>query len=289
VNAGSLENKGIEITVSTKNLVGPFTWNTDFNISFNQNKIKSLNGNTPLFVDNYGLNANFGIDQAGFPANEFYGYVTDGIFQTPKEVTDHASQIPGTAPSNGTSPGDIRFKDLNSDGVINAGDRTYIGNPSPQFIYAMSNSFTFKGFDLTVFLQGVYGNKVFNANAIYQESMAIAQNQTVRTLNRWEGQGTSDYMPRAVYGDPNQNTRASTRYIEDGSYLRIKNITLGYTLPVSVAKSLHFASMRAFASCQNLATFTHYSGFDPEVGANGVDYSVYPVTRTISLGVNLNL
>ncbi|MEP6684036.1 MAG: TonB-dependent receptor, partial [Parafilimonas sp.] len=182
VNAGSLENKGIEIGVSTRNLVGAFTWNTDFNISFNENKIKSLNGNKPLFVDNYGLNANFGIDQSGFPANEFYGFVTDGIFQTQKDIDNHAVQQAGTTSFNSTSPGDIRFLDLNSDGVINADDRTYIGNPNPKFIYAMNNSFSYMGFDLSVFLQGVYGNRIFDANNIYQESMSTAQNQTERTL-----------------------------------------------------------------------------------------------------------
>ena len=169
----------------------------------------------------------------GFPANEFYGFVTDGIFQNQKEIDNHAVQQAGTTSYNSTSPGDIRFIDLNSDGVINADDRTYIGNPNPKFIYAMNNSFSYMGFDLSVFLQGVYGNKIFNANNIYQEGMSTAQNQTARTLQRWEGEGTSNYMPRAIYGDPNQNARVSNRFIEDGSYLRIKNLTLGYTLPHS--------------------------------------------------------
>ena len=289
INAGSMQNKGIEIGVLTKNITGAFSWNTDFNISFNQNEIKSLNDSTPLFVDNYGLNANFGIDQKGHPANEFYGFVTDGIFQNQKDVDNHAVQQAGTTACNSTSPGDIRFKDLNSDGVINAGDRTYIGNPNPKFIYAMNNSFAYKGFDLSIFLQGVYGNKIFNANNIYQEGMSTAQNQTERTLGRWEGEGTGNFMPRAIYGDPNQNSRVSTRYIEDGSYLRIKNVTIGYTLPMQLVQRIKFSSVRIYASCLNLATFTRYSGFDPEVGVNGVDYSVYPVTRTISVGVNLNL
>src|SRR6185312_2094118 len=191
INAGSMQNKGIEIGVLTKNITGAFSWNTDFNISFNQNEIKSLNDSTPLFVDNYGLNANFGIDQTGHPANEFYGFVTDGIFQNQKDVDNHAVQQAGTTAYNSTSPGDIRFKDLNSDGVINAGDRTYLGNPNPKFIYAMNNSFAYKGFDLSIFLQGVYGNKIFNANNIYQEGMSTAQNQTERTLSRWEGEGTT--------------------------------------------------------------------------------------------------
>lgn len=289
VNAASMQNKGVEITLSTKNLKGAFSWNTDLNISFNQNRIKSLNDSTPLYVDNYGLNANFGIDQAGHPANEFYGFVSNGVFQTQKEVDDHALQQPGTESYNSTSPGDIRFTDLNSDGVINSDDRTYIGNPSPKFIYALNNSFGYKDFDLEIFLQGVYGNKIFNANNIYQESMSVAENQTARTLRRWSGEGSSHDMPRAIYGDPNQNNRVSSRYVEDGSYLRIKNITLGYTFPRQIIKPLKLSSLRLYAACQNAFTFTHYSGFDPEVGVNGVDYSVYPVTRTFSVGLNLNL
>ncbi|HVY74014.1 MAG TPA: TonB-dependent receptor [Puia sp.] len=289
VNAGSMENRGVEISLSTKNLTGELTWNTDINVSFNRNQITSLNDSTPLFVSNYGLNANFGIDQVGFPANEFYGYVADGIFQTQKDVNNHAVQQAGTTSYNSTSPGDIRFRDLNSDGVINADDRTYIGNPNPSLIYAMDNHFAYKGFDLDIFLQGVYGNKIFNANDIYQEGMSTAQNQTARTLSRWSGEGSSNSMPRAIYGDPNQNARVSTRYVEDGSYLRIKNVTLGYTLPRSLATRMKFSSIRVYASCINLATFTRYSGFDPEVSVNGVDYNLYPVTRTYSVGINLNL
>jgi hypothetical protein len=178
---------------------------------------------------------------------------------------------------------------MNSDGVINEKDRSYIGDPSPRFIYSMGNSFSYKGFDLNIFLQGVYGNKLFNANNINQESMSIAENQTTRTLQRWVGPGTSNYMPRAIYGDPNQNTRVSSRYIEDGSYLRVKNITLGYTFSPKLIRRTGITSLRLYGSCQNVYTFTHYSGFDPEVGVNGVDYSVYPVTRTVSVGININL
>jgi TonB-linked SusC/RagA family outer membrane protein len=289
INAASMQNKGIEITVDTKNITGAFSWTTDFNIAFNENTITSLNDSTPLYVDSYGLNALLGVDQKGHPANEFYGYVTDGIFQTPNDVATHAVQTVGTDAHNSTSPGDIRFKDLNNDGVINSSDETYIGNPSPKFIYGMNNSFSYKGFDLNVFLQGVYGNKIFNANNINQESMSTGENETARTLQRWEGAGTSNYMPRAVYGDPNDNSRLSTRYIEDGSYLRIKNITLGYTFPKNIIQHMKFTTLRIYAACENVCTFTKYSGFDPEVGINGVDYSVYPVTRTVSVGLNLNL
>ena len=192
-------------------------------------------------------------------------------------------------PSLNTVGGYVMMDDLNNDGVINASDETYIGNPSPKFIYGMNNTFNYKGLDLNIFIQGVYGNKIFNANDINQESMTTGENETARTLQRWEGAGTSNYMPRAVYGDPNNNSRISTRYIEDGSYMRIKNITLGYTFPKNILQHMKFSTLRIYAACENVCTFTHYSGFDPEVGINGVDYSVYPVTRTVSVGLNLNL
>lgn len=288
-NAGDVENKGIEFSVTSKNMTGKFNWTTSANISFNQNKITALSDNTSIFGGNIGLNGNININAVGRPINNFYGFVTQGIFQTQFDVDAHASQQTGADPYNRTSPGDIRFKDLNNDGVINDADRTFIGNPNPKFSYAMNNTFSYAGFDLSVFLQGVYGNKIFNANNVYQESMAVAQNQTIRVLGRWEGPGTSNTMPRAIYNDPNKNSRISDRFVEDGSYLRIKTATLGYTLPKELIKKAGFTNAHIYVTGQNLFTFTKYTGFDPEVGSNGIDFSVYPVTRTISLGINLTL
>ena len=227
--------------------------------------------------------------QAGIPINEFYGFVTDGVFQNQQEVDNHSLQVPGIDPYNRTSPGDIRFKDLNNDGVIDDKDRTYIGNPNPTFTFAMNNTFAYKGFDLSIFLQGVAGNKILNANRFWSEAMSIPQNQTIATLNRWTGEGTSNTMPRAIYNDPNKNTRPSDRYVEDGSYLRIKNVTLGYSLPVVMLKKAHLTSARCYVSAQNLLTITKYSGFDPEIGVSGIDNSVYPVTRTFCIGINVGM
>lgn len=288
-NAGNVENKGIEFAVQSRNLTGKFGWTTNANLSVNRNKITALSDNASLFGGNIGLNGNININAVEHPINSFYGFVTQGIFQTQFDVDAHATQIAGNDPYNRTSPGDIRFKDLNNDGVINDADRTYIGDPNPKFIYAMNNTLTYKGLELSIFLQGVYGNQIFNANNIYQESMAVAQNQTLRTLGRWEGPGTSNTMPRAIYNDPNKNSRISDRFIEDGSYLRVKTVTLGYNLPKKWAERVKFTNARLYVTGQNLYTFTKYSGFDPEVGTNGIDYSVYPVTRTISIGINLSL
>ena len=289
INAGSMENKGIEITINTKNLTGKFSWNTSFNLSYNQNKVVSINDTVPMPTGSIGLNYNLALIKAGLPINEFYGFVTDGIFQTQAQVNSHATQVPGSDPYSRTSPGDIRFKDLNNDGVIDDKDRTYLGSPNPTFIFAMNNTFAYKGFDLSIFLQGVAGNKIFNANRLYTEAMSVAQNQTIATLNRWNGEGTSNTMPRAVFNDPNKNTRQSDRYIEDGSYLRIKNVTLGYSIPGLLLKKIHISTARFYLSAQNLFTFTKYTGIDPEVGSNGIDNNVYPVTRTYSIGVNLGI
>lgn len=288
INAGKIENKGLEFSLSTDNLRGELQWSSDFNISFNRNKVVSLNDTIPLPTGSIDFNYNVARIEAGHPVNAFYGYVTNGIFQTQQEVDQYATQVPGADPYNRTSPGDIKFVDLNNDGVIDDNDRTYIGNPNPDFTFALNNSFAYKGFDLNIFLQGVYGNEIFNANRIWSEGMSSAQNQTTATLDRWTGAGTSNTMPRAVYSDPNGNTRASDRYVEDGSYLRIKTVTLGYTFPVRMTQKLKISSARIYATGQNLLTFTKYSGFDPEVPVNGIDLNVYPVTRTFSIGVNLS-
>ena len=289
INTGKVQNKGIEISVLSKNVVGRFTWNTNLNISFNKNKVVALYQNAPMYIGSgIGLNGTLATNTVGYPVNSFYGYVMDGIFQTQKEVDAASVQVPGADPFNRTSPGDVRFRDLNNDGVINDADRTILGNPNPQFIYAMSNDFSYKGFDLSIFLQGVQGNDIFNANNVFQESMAVAQNQTTKVLGRWEGEGSSNNIPRAIFNDPNNNSRISSRFLEDGSYMRIKNVTLGYTLPHSLLNNT-FQKARIYLSAQNLFTFTKYSGFDPEVPANGVDYNVYPVTRILSVGLNITL
>lgn len=287
INAGKVKNTGFELGITSTNTTGPVVWTSNFNIAFNHNEVVSLNDTIPMYTGSIGLNQNLSIQNSGYPVNAFYGFVTNGIFQTQTEVDNYAVQVPGNDPFNRTSAGDIRFKDLNNDGKIDDNDRTYIGNPNPKIIFAMNNTVTWKGFDLSVFLQGVYGNEIFNANRIYQEGMAVAQNQTTAVLDRWTGEGSSNTMPRAVFNDPNKNTRVSDRFIEDGSYLKIKNVTLGYTIPGSIMEKIRLTSARFYFSAQNLLTITNYTGFDPEVPVNGIDLNIYPVTRTFSAGVNI--
>ena len=287
INAGKIQNKGFEVTLSTKNIIkNDFKWSSDAVFSYNKNNVESINSDTPIITASGGFNSAIGLIKAGYPVNVFYGYITDGIFQNQAEVDSHAVQMPGSNSATSTAPGDIRFKDLNNDGVVNDKDRTIIGNPNPKFTFSFNNTFSYKNFDLTIFLQGSYGNDIFNANRMYTEAMSIIQNQSTAVLGRWTGEGTSNNIPRAIYGDPNQNSRVSDRYIEDGSYLKIKNINLSYTLPKDVFGQ-NFNSVKIFVSAQNLVTWTKYSGFDPEVPVNGIDNGTYPITRTVSLGLNI--
>ena len=287
INAGKIQNKGFEVTLSTKNIIkNDFKWSSDAVFSYNKNNVVNINSDTPIITASGGFNSAIGLIKAGYPVNVFYGYITDGIFQNQAEVDSHAVQMPGSNSATSTAPGDIRFKDLNNDGVINDKDRTVIGNPNPKFTFSLNNTFNYKNFDLTIFLQGSYGNDIFNANRMYTEAMSIIQNQSTAVLGRWTGEGTSNNIPRAIYGDPNQNSRVSDRYIEDGSYLKIKNINLSYTLPKDVFGQ-NFNSVKIFVSAQNLVTWTKYSGFDPEVPVNGIDNGTYPITRTLSLGLNI--
>jgi TonB-linked SusC/RagA family outer membrane protein len=289
INAGKITNKGLEFTISSKNIDGDFSWSTDLTMSFNKNEVVSINDTIPMSTGSIGLNYYLAVIEAGYPINEFYGYVTDGIFQTQKEVDNHAVQVAGNDSYNRTSPGDIRFKDLNNDGVIDDEDRTYLGNPNPKLIYSFNNSFSYKNLMLDIFFQGVWGNKIMNANRYYTESMSATHNQTKETLYRWIGEGTSNYMPRGVYSDPNNNNRVSDLFVEDGSYLRLKNVTLSYKIPAQITNIAKISGAKVYVSGQNLLTFTKYNGIDPEVSVDGIDNNLYPLTRTISFGININL
>ncbi|MCI2081575.1 MAG: TonB-dependent receptor [Bacteroidales bacterium] len=281
-NAGRVSNRGVEMTLTTVNFRGSFNWETSLNVTYNRNRIEDLNSDTPLYLNQYN-NSYLTIQKVGWPVNAFYGYVTDGIFQNAEEVSEHALQVSG-----GTAPGDIRFKDLDNNGVIDENDRTIIGDPNPDWIFAINNKLSWNGFDLCIFIQGVQGNQIYNVNDIVSAGMSAADNQVVKVLGRWQGEGTGNTVPRAVYADPNQNCRASDRFIEDGSYIRLKNISLGYSIPSSLLGKIRVNSVHLSFSMENMLTLSHYTGFDPEVGVDGIDSSRYPISRTASLGININ-
>ncbi|RXJ49531.1 SusC/RagA family TonB-linked outer membrane protein [Gelidibacter gilvus] len=272
-NVGSVENKGVELTLETRNFVGDFTWNTQFNISGNRNKVLELYNGQP--IDDIGRGGNRIME--GQPIGIFYSYKSLGV---------------------DPSTGDIVYADTNFDGVITSEDRTIVGNPHPDFIYGLTNNFSYKGFDLSIFLQGSQGNDVFNGSRLFLESLQGGDNQTTAILRRWKQPGDITDIPRATT-DPvkaAQNKRVSSRFIEDGSYLRFKNVTLGYSLDADMLRKTFFSSIRVYLSAQNLFTFTNYTGLDPEVNYRGDDNSVigtdfftYPQAQTFTLGINLKL
>jgi TonB-linked SusC/RagA family outer membrane protein len=271
-NVGKVENKGIEISLETQNFIGDnFTWNTQFNISGNRNEVLELYNGQP--IDDIGRGGNRIME--GQPIGIFYSYESLGV---------------------DPSTGDIVYADTNFDGQITSADRTIVGNPHPDFIFGLTNNFTYKGIDLTVFLQGSYGNDVFNGSRLFLESLQGGDNQLTAVTRRWQQPGDITDIPRATT-DPiasAQNKRVSSRFIEDGSYMRVKNVTLGYTIGNNTLEKTMFSSVRVYVSAQNLLTFTKYTGLDPEVNYRGDDNSVigtdfftYPQAQTITLGANL--
>ena len=285
-NVGSLENKGLEIGLNTVNIEGGeegFRWTTDFNISFIRNKITALNENQPFPAGFASWN------EVGRPRGVFRGFVMDGIFQSQAEVAAHAFQSPAT------EPGDVRFRDLNGDGVVNSQDQTIIGDPNPDFTGGLTNTFSYKGFELSIFMNYSFGNDIYNATGIYTQNIgAFLDNNTTAALDRWTPEHPSNTVPMATYLDENNNLRTSSRWVEDGSFLRVKNVTLAYNFSSKLLESMKLSSLRVFAQALNLFTFTRYSGMDPEVNtfgnsnvSIGTDFYTYPQARQFTFGLNV--
>jgi len=296
-NSGSMENKGIEIDLHTVNIkTKDFNWSSSFNISFNKNKILSLANNNAPYAAGFASYV-----QVGESAGSFRGYRVAGLFQTQAEINElnaAAKTKTGNATAlyqvSSTAPGDIKFADLNGDGVITGADQEILGSAQPNFTGGFNNNFTYKNFDFSFFWQFSYGNEIYNNTRVFGEGMNTIYGQFASVLDRWTPTHTDTEIPRAVYGDTNTNARNSDRFVENGSYLRLKNVNLGYNLPSEVAAKLHMRKLRIFASAQNLATITNYSGFDPEVNtfnsaplSSGTDFLSAPQAKTFTFGVNI--
>ena len=223
----------------------------------------------------------------GQPFPYFYGYKTAGVFQNMNEVQAYVNKE-GNMIMPDAKPGDVRFVDVNGDGKIDPNDRTNIGNGTPKWTFGFNLNAEWKGFDLNLFLQGVTGNKVFDAT--YRTDV-FSGNFPSWMLDRWTGEGTSNKYPILKNGDAT-NWQVSDLYLCDGSYLRLKNISLGYTLPKQLTQKLSISHLRFYVMAENLITWTKYWGFDPEISSGGtslgVDYGVYPQARTYTIGVNLS-
>ena len=283
-NIGKTQSTGIDASLSYNTTIGKdFNISTNLNFTTSDNEVLEINNG-----DRYIWGAGYGLPytpilrfEEGYRPGYFFGYTTDGIFQTQAEVNSHATQ-------NGAAPGDIRFVDVNSDGIINDSDRTEIGDPFADFTIGWNLAVDYKNFDFSVFTYASVGNDIYRA---YERNLNYT-NRFASTLDRWTGAGTSNSEPRVSFIDSNNNRRASDRYIEDGSYLRIKNIQLGYTFPESFANQIGFDEIRAYTQVKNLLTLTEYSGYDPEISNGGVlntgiDIGTYPQPRTWSMGLNI--
>lgn len=270
-NEGEMSNKGFEFSVNSRNIDNKnFKWSTDFNISTNKNQLTKL---VLSQVYNAGKTSeniieNVVRNEPGHSLGGFYGRLCDGV-------------DPET--------GELIYRDVNGDGVVNASDRTYIGDPNPDFTYGMTNVFSYKNFDLSILIQGSYGNDIFNASRMETEGMYDGKNQSTRVLDRWRRPGMITSIPKANY-----DMKISSYFIEDGSFLRIKDVTLSYSVPSLKMKKLGITRLQPYFTASNLLTFTKYLGFDPEVNqwgnsgtVQGIDWGTYPQTRTFIVGLNV--
>ena len=352
-NYGSIENKGLEITLDVHPFVGEFQWDSNFQISFNRNKLLSLSGTENASLIGYGQWSDVvSVSRIGESLYSFYGYEVEGVYESYEDLLN--SPKPEKYPATGTFNkattvwvGDVKYKDQitvdtdgdgvadAADGVIDENDRVNIGSPLPVFTFGWTNTFRYKNFDLSIFLNGSYGNKILNYNSItlthmnspwtnqlnsvndraklvpvdpakdYSNGVVVGKDANGNDVTVWNWYddvtnvkvaNTGTKTPRASINDPNDNDRISSRYVEDGSYLRIKNITLGYTFPKKWMSKAKIDNLRIYCNIQNLYTFTKYSGYDPEVGAStqdatgltyGLDNGRYPSPTMYSFGLKI--
>ncbi len=335
-NFGDIENTGFEIALNTKPIISKnFTWNSDFQISFNKNKLKSLSGSTAL--PGYGQWTDIvSRSVPGESLYNFYGYEVEGVYQDFDDILNSpvntiqknnpiVTNADGTKswstdptkynPKNTTWVGDLKYKDVNGDGIIDENDKTNIGSPLPDFTFGWNNTFTYKNFDLNIFINGSYGNKVGNymkMKLTHMNSPWSNQLNDVKDRTRlmptdgnyadgWYNDITNvrttgySSTPRASINDPNDNDAWSSRYIEDGSYIRLKAITLGYTFDKKLIKPIGLTNLRVSVMATNLLTITSYDGYDPEIGAStasnnvfGLDNGRYPSPTSFTFNVNLS-
>lgn len=269
-NEGEMTNKGFEFSITSHQFEGEFSWSTSFNMSFNKNKLDKLAlqkvyyaGSTNDYVNESPVR-----NEPGRPLGGFYGYISDGV-------------DPET--------GELMYRDVNGDGRLSSSDRTYIGDPNPDFTYGMTNNLSWKGFNLNIFIQGSYGNDILNVGRMETEGMYNGMNQSTRVLNRWRIPGQITDVPKAGF-----DMKTSTYFIEDGSYLRLKDISLSYDITGKWMKKAGITKLQPYFTATNLLTWTSYKGYDPEVNqygnsgtVQGIDYGTYPQSKSFIFGVNV--
>ena len=293
VNYGEFENKGFEFDLNYTTQINDFNISATATLSTLNSEVTRLSNPTQSMK---GIGLVFGTGhfvnetKIGYEPGAYFLLEADGIFQSQAEIDAHD---PSGTLQPGAAPGDIRFVDQNGDGELNNDDLVYKGSALPTYEYSLNLNADYKGIDFNIFFQGVGGNKIYNGNRFQSIGMDSGNNFETSTLNAWTPTNTNTSIPRAVAGDPNGNNRASTRFLENGSYLRIKTIQLGYSLPQSILEKINVNKLRFYVTGQNLFTFTDYSGLDPEVGGSvlsrGIDRSLYPQYKSVILGIQLQL
>ena len=324
-NIGKIRNVGVEVSINTHNIVNRnFTWTSNLTLTHNKNKVIKMNDSSQVIWGNvewYSDFANATMIREGYPMGVFWGYEMEGVFRDQADILAHAVQVPDDTNPNinkvnqtsGLFPGDVKFKDLNGDGVIDSKDQKVIGDPNPDLTFGFTNTFTYKGFDLNLVLTGAIGGDILNFTRYKTESLSsLWDNQAAIIADRarygfYDGDATNlspenvyiinsdTNIPRFNNLNINKNDRMSSRFIEDGSYLRIQNLSIGYTLPSQLTRRARINNVRFYFNVQNLYTFTKYSGYDPEIGAfnqsalmQNIDMGRYPTPRTYTLGMTLN-
>lgn len=297
VNAGQVQNQGVELEIVYRNRVKEFNYDVNANVSYIRNKVISLGTGQPIpggRIDN-GVFAT--LTEPGYPIGSFYMLTQEGIFQNEADIFTSAFQ------GNGIRPGDVKFRDINGDGTINQLDRSHVGSPIPPLVYGLTANLQWRNIDFSAFIQGVSGNKVYYQVATDIEGFYRAFNVTQRVVDdHWTGEGTSNTQPRVSWRGSSNNKLPSTRFLEDGSFTRLKNIQVGYSLPAKMLQKWQMAGARIYVSGQNLFTFTKYPGMDPEQQSSdnlnneqfrgdvavGIDWGTYPISKLYSVGVNVN-
>lgn len=304
-NIGKIRNRGLELSISSKNMVHPnFRWATDFNISFNKNKVLQLGpNNAPVIVEEWGSRF---VTAVGEPISNYEGYIFDGVYNNQNEIDKGPKYPSGIV----VTPGDPRVRDVDGNGIINAADRTTLGNAQPDFIAGLTNTFTYKNLELSFMLHGIFGNEIVNQQTRYNKFWNDSRNAYAAINNYWRseqepGDGKT-FKPNAEY--KGMQTQFSSFWVEDGSFVRIKNIRLSYTLPQLLASKTPFRNLRVYVNAENVHVFSDYLGFDPEnsmystgtdaAAANttfppglmvGADYGSYPIPLTVTFGIKLDL
>lgn len=292
-NAGKIRNRGFEFNIGwTDNPLKDLSYSINFIGTFNKNKVVRMGSDTQFITGGTVHGGSWTTKTiAGRPIGGFWLIPCDGYFNSQEEV--NAYQKDGVLIQPSAAPGDIRFKDVNGDGTINDDDRVYCGSPFPDFTYSVNGSINYKQFDFSFTLQGVTGNKIYNATRLELEDVTRATNYLTTVLDHWTETNHNAKTPRLVWTDPNRNARSeSNRFLESGTYLRLRTVQLGYTLPKQWFGG-YISSCRVYVSADNLFTITPYSGYSPDVNATdvyerGFDEFIYPSNRTFMFGVNLS-